>query len=166
MRINCQKEDLFYGVQAVAKAVSGKNTLPILSGIMLTAKDDKVILKATDLEMAIECVIDADTPEEGTVVAPGRYPYIPGRDWDYYVALAGGFIPERNSRQSIDIIDMNGNKLKKTSRIDPETIITARSNSFSYNFNQNAPMIQTTLTIISTALAIVSTSLTIYALTH
>jgi len=73
MHIICQKEDLLYGVQAVSKAVSGKNTLPILSGIMISAQDNRVVLKATDLEMAIECVIDAETPREGTVVAPGRY---------------------------------------------------------------------------------------------
>ena len=73
MRINCQKEDLLQGVSAVAKAVSNKNTLPILGGIMIIAKDNKITFRATDLEMAIECVVSADTPEEGEVVVPGRY---------------------------------------------------------------------------------------------
>ena len=73
MRINCQKEDLLYGVQAVAKGISGKNTLPILGGIVIEATKEKVVLKATDLEMAIECIINAEVEEEGTVVVPGKY---------------------------------------------------------------------------------------------
>lgn len=73
MRINLTKEDLFYGISTVSKAVSSKNSLPILSGIMIKAKDKHVIFRATDLEMAIECVVAADISEEGEVVVPGRY---------------------------------------------------------------------------------------------
>jgi protein involved in polysaccharide export with SLBB domain len=90
----------------------------------------------------------------GAVVTPGRYPYIPDRAWDYYIALAGGFRPEQNSRQSVDIADISGRKLNKPDVISPETVITARANSFHYYFNQYAPVITTTLTIVSTMLTI------------
>ena len=73
MRINLSKEDLFYGISSVNKAVAAKNSLPILGGIMIHAENNQVIFRATDLEMAIECVISADVPEEGEVVVPGRY---------------------------------------------------------------------------------------------
>jgi protein involved in polysaccharide export with SLBB domain len=86
----------------------------------------------------------------GAVVAPGRYPYIPDRDWDYYIALAGGFRPEQNSRQSVEIVDITGKKLDKTDAISPETVITARANSFHYYFSQYAPVITTTLSLITT----------------
>ena len=90
----------------------------------------------------------------GAVLRPGRYPYIPDRDWEYYIALAGGFIPERNSRQSIVITDIDGKRMKKTDAISPETVITARTNHFLYNFNQVAPVVTTVLSIVSTFLAI------------
>ena len=90
----------------------------------------------------------------GAVLIPGRYPYIPDRDWGYYVALAGGFIPDRNSRQSIVITDINGKRMKKTDAISPETIITAKTNHFLYRFNQVAPIVTTALSIVSTFLAI------------
>ena len=64
----------------------------------------------------------------GAVVNPGRFPFIPDRGWDYYVALAGGFIPGRNARQSIVVTDINGRRLRPSDPITPETIITARSN--------------------------------------
>jgi protein involved in polysaccharide export with SLBB domain len=90
----------------------------------------------------------------GAVVVPGRYPYIPDRGWDYYIALAGGFRPEQNNRQAVDITDISGRKLNKTDIISPETVITARANSFHYYFNQYAPIITTTLTIVSTLITV------------
>ena len=90
----------------------------------------------------------------GAVLSPGRYPYIPDRDWEYYVALAGGFITERNARQSIVITDIDGKRMKKTDAISPETVITARTNHFLYGFNQVAPVVTTVLSIVSTFLAI------------
>ncbi|MDO4582395.1 MAG: DNA polymerase III subunit beta [Bacillota bacterium] len=72
MKINIQKEDLLYAVQAVERAVSNKNTLPVLGGIMMQAVSGRLYFRATDLELAMECVINADIEEEGEVVVPGR----------------------------------------------------------------------------------------------
>ncbi len=73
MHINCLKEDLLYGIQVVGKAVSGKNILPILGGILISATDNKLIFRATDLDIAIECSIGADVLKPGSiVVADGR----------------------------------------------------------------------------------------------
>ena len=84
----------------------------------------------------------------GAVMSPGRYPYIPDRDWEYYIALAGGFDKERNSFESIRITDMQGNKLTKKSAIPPECIIDAKNSTFIYYFNKYSPVIVTTLGII------------------
>jgi protein involved in polysaccharide export with SLBB domain len=93
----------------------------------------------------------------GAVVSPGRYPYIPNREWDYYIALAGGFVPGRNARQSIVIADITGKRLEKTDIVTPETIITAQTNDMLYYFNQYAP-------IVTTALSIVTTFITVFTL--
>jgi protein involved in polysaccharide export with SLBB domain len=91
----------------------------------------------------------------GAVYAPGRYPYIPDRDWEYYVALAGGFIPGRNGNDAVTIIDIHGKRLKKTDTITPETNITAKSNHFMYYFNQFAPVVTTVFSIFTTILTVV-----------
>jgi hypothetical protein len=44
--------------------------------------------------------------------------------------------------------------MNKSSVIDPETVINAESNSFLYRFNQVAPFITTTLSIITTFISI------------
>jgi protein involved in polysaccharide export with SLBB domain len=86
----------------------------------------------------------------GSVRIPGRYPYIPDRDWDYYIGLAGGFIEERNIFQTVTITDINGKKKKKTDAITPETIITATTNHGLYYFNLYAPVITTIFSMITT----------------
>jgi protein involved in polysaccharide export with SLBB domain len=90
----------------------------------------------------------------GAVAVPGRYPYIPDRGWDYYVALAGGFVPDRNSRERVDIVDIAGNRLTKSDIITPETVITAKTNAALYYFNKYAPVITTLLSIISTTITL------------
>jgi protein involved in polysaccharide export with SLBB domain len=92
----------------------------------------------------------------GAVTEPGRYPYIPDRSWDYYIALAGGFIPGRNAREAVVITDINGKQLKKGDVITPETIITAQTNGGLYYFNQYAPVFTTVLSVIATALSAIS----------
>lgn len=72
MKVNIQKEDLLFAVQAVERAVSNKNTLPILGGIHICAQDGSLSFRATDLELAMECRINADIVEEGEVVVPGK----------------------------------------------------------------------------------------------
>ena len=94
----------------------------------------------------------------GSVVAPGRYPYIPDRTWDYYIGLAGGFIKTQNKKDTVTIVDINGKELSKTDIITPETTITAATNSGLYHFNLWAPVVTTILSIISTTLSILAVS--------
>ncbi len=92
----------------------------------------------------------------GAVNMPGRYPYIPDRDWSYYIGLAGGFNILQNSYEKIDIKDAQGKRLTKSDIITPESIIDAKANSFIFHFNQYAPVVTTILTVISTTLTIIS----------
>lgn len=92
----------------------------------------------------------------GAVVKPGSYPYTPGRTFEYYVALAGGFDYQRNTGSAVIIRDVYGKKLSKTAVIGPNTIITARSNAFMYNFNIYAPLITVTATVLSIITAIIT----------
>ncbi|MDR2536341.1 MAG: SLBB domain-containing protein, partial [Treponema sp.] len=97
----------------------------------------------------------------GAVAVPGRYPYIPDRAWDYYVALAGGFVAGRNAFAAIDIVDISGKKLTKNDFITPETIITAKSNNPLFTITQLSPV----LTVVVSVLSVVTTILTLQNLT-
>ena len=89
----------------------------------------------------------------GAVKSPGRFPYIPDRTWDYYIGLAGGFDKAKNKLDSIRIFDIEGSKHSKDEFIGPEYTIEAKTNSFLFFFNQYAPVITTTLSVIAASLS-------------
>lgn len=72
MKILCKKEDLIAGVNTVQRAVSSKNTLPILQGIKLRTEGDHLWFEATDLEIGIRCQVPVNVQEEGQVVVPAK----------------------------------------------------------------------------------------------
>lgn len=92
----------------------------------------------------------------GAVISPGRYPYIPNRTWEYYVGLAGGFNTDKNDGNSVTIKDVYGKTVNKKDVILPETTITAKVNSFMYNFNKYSPIITVSASIITAVLAILT----------
>lgn len=71
MKIICSKENLMEGINIVQKAVSAKTTLPILEGILLDAGNG-LKLTGNDLEIGIECLIDADIKRPGSIVLNSR----------------------------------------------------------------------------------------------
>ena len=73
MKLICNGLDLSDAVLKVVKAVSSKQTNPILEGIKLTASKDTLTLLATDTELSIETSIRADILIEGAIVVPGKY---------------------------------------------------------------------------------------------
>lgn len=72
MKIECVKEKLQNAVMLVEK-VTGKNlTLPILSCILLDARNGGLTLRSTNLDLGIEIHIAIKVIEEGSVVVPGN----------------------------------------------------------------------------------------------
>ena len=71
MKIICSKENMMEGINIVQKAVSTKTTMPILEGILLEAEND-LKMTANDLEIGIECHVESDIREKGTIVLNSR----------------------------------------------------------------------------------------------
>lgn len=72
MKINCDGLSLSEATLKVIKASGNRAVNPVLEGIKLTAKNDELILFATDKELSIEKRIKAVVMEDGEVVVPGR----------------------------------------------------------------------------------------------
>ena len=86
----------------------------------------------------------------GAAFNPGRFPYNPPEIYSYYVDIAGGYDPERNTNGKVIITDENGTRRNITDPIQPGDSINVLSNSFLYNFNQYFPAIATGLGLIIT----------------
>lgn len=73
MKVVCEGIDLSEAVLKVVKACATKTITPVLECIKITAKNDSLILLATDGEISIRKTIKAEIYEEGEVCVPGRY---------------------------------------------------------------------------------------------
>src|SRR6266487_972952 len=72
VKITCKQQDLSRGLLAVSHAVSSRSTLPILSNILLATDQGRLKLSATNLEIGINCWVDAQIHEEGTTTVPAK----------------------------------------------------------------------------------------------
>lgn len=72
MQLNIQKSVLFKALNHIQGVVEKRNTIPILSNVLLTAHDGKLALTATDLDIEIVETIEADTIENGSVTVPAH----------------------------------------------------------------------------------------------
>ncbi len=71
MKFSCNKQDLVDAINIVQKAVMTKATIPILEGVFIEA-NDCLKLVGNCYDMGIECSVDADIKEEGTIVLNSR----------------------------------------------------------------------------------------------
>lgn len=72
MKFKCVKDDFLKGIQISQKGVSSKSTLPILSSLLIEAKENNISLTGTDLEILVNCEFHGKIVEEGSVVVPAR----------------------------------------------------------------------------------------------
>lgn len=73
MKVVCARKDLLEGVKVANRAIGKGSALPILEHILIQDIDeDKLKIVATDLEISIECVVEADIVEPGQMVIPAK----------------------------------------------------------------------------------------------
>ena len=72
MKISVEKADLSNGLAAVQNVVGARTTLPILSNVLLIAGDDKLELRATDLEVSVHASVPAKVEREGATSLPAK----------------------------------------------------------------------------------------------
>ena len=73
LRASSPRKELFEGIQTVGKAVATRSSLPILTHVRIAAKDGKVSMMATDLEMWMEHTLPGiGITEDGSATAPAR----------------------------------------------------------------------------------------------
>ncbi len=72
MRFTIARTELLDVLSTAGKALSSRTTLPILSGILMSADGDTLTCQATDLEVSIKSSKLANVEEPGTTVVPGK----------------------------------------------------------------------------------------------
>src|ERR671939_159377 len=72
MKISCGRDELVAKLGVVARAVSTRTAVQILSGILLRAESGELHVAATDMELSVRTSLEAQVEGEGAVVVPGR----------------------------------------------------------------------------------------------
>jgi DNA polymerase-3 subunit beta len=72
MKVSCQQEVLARGLAVVNRAVATRSTLPILSNILIETDDAQLKLSATNLEIGINCWVNAEVDDPGAISVPAR----------------------------------------------------------------------------------------------
>jgi DNA polymerase-3 subunit beta len=72
MKVVCQRDDLAQRLGVVARAVSTRANVQILSGVLLRAEAGRLNLAATDMELSLRSSLEAQVEGEGAAVVPGR----------------------------------------------------------------------------------------------
>ncbi len=72
MKIKILKQAFLKNIQHVQNIISSKNSLPILSNILIEAEKNKVVLTSTDLDIGISSSFEIDIEEEGAITIPAK----------------------------------------------------------------------------------------------
>ena len=72
LQITCSRTDLASALGTVARALSTRGTVQVLSGIMFEAVGNRLTLSATDMEISLRAGVDGEISGDTAVVVPGR----------------------------------------------------------------------------------------------
>ncbi|HEX8100871.1 MAG TPA: DNA polymerase III subunit beta, partial [Actinomycetota bacterium] len=72
MKIKCDRDALSDALQTVQRAVSSKPGIPALTGVLVTASDQGVVLATTDLEVSARLRLEVQVQAEGVALIPAR----------------------------------------------------------------------------------------------
>jgi DNA polymerase III subunit beta len=67
MRVTIERSGFLKALNHVQSVVERRNTIPILSNVLINAKKDSLRLTATDLDIEIVESVAAETQREGSV---------------------------------------------------------------------------------------------------
>lgn len=133
MKILCSKELLNSAVQTVQKGVASKTQLPILTGIYLHANDNKLELQATDYEIGIKCIIDANVEQPGTIVLSGRYfqemvKKLPGETVEISSSQEDRTIRIMSNTAQFNLLSLPAEEFPVLKSLTSENVITIKDN--------------------------------------
>ena len=72
MKLQVTQENLTQALNSVARVANSRNTLPILSNVLIKTTNNRLSLSATNLDIAIVHYIGAKISDEGAITVPAR----------------------------------------------------------------------------------------------
>lgn len=70
MKITLDQKDFYEKLEMVGRVSTKHVTLPVLQCVYLESKDNNLIMRATNLEIAVEARVEANVSEQGVIAVP------------------------------------------------------------------------------------------------
>jgi DNA polymerase-3 subunit beta len=72
MKLTASREDILSPLQSVIGVVERRQTMPVLANVLLSARDDRLSITGTDLEVELVAATSANVQAAGDITVPGR----------------------------------------------------------------------------------------------
>jgi DNA polymerase-3 subunit beta len=72
MKFTAEREDILAALQAAIGVVERRQTMPILANVLLSAKENRLSVTATDLEVELVAQAEIKSAADGAITVPGR----------------------------------------------------------------------------------------------
>lgn len=72
MKVSATREHLLEALQSVIGVVERRQTMPILSNVLLSARENRLRVTATDLEVELVAAAEVTVQQPGDITVPGR----------------------------------------------------------------------------------------------
>src|SRR6204780_1849620 len=72
MKVSATREHLLEALQSVIGVVERRQTMPILSNVLLSARENRLRITGTDLEVELVAAAEVTVQQAGDITVPGR----------------------------------------------------------------------------------------------
>src|SRR5262249_45243394 len=72
MKLTAPREDLLAPLQSVIGVVERRQTMPVLANVLLAARDNKISITGTDLQVELVATAAVSVAQSGDTTLPGR----------------------------------------------------------------------------------------------
>ncbi len=72
LSVSISRDDLSAAAAIVARGLSSRSAVQVLTGILIEVEDGRLTLAATDMEVSLRATVSGEVTGEGKVVVPGR----------------------------------------------------------------------------------------------
>ena len=72
MKLTAPREEILAPLQSVIGVVERRQTMPVLSNVLLSARNNRLSLTGTDLEVELVSTRELQVPQAGEITVPGR----------------------------------------------------------------------------------------------
>ncbi|MFD2648060.1 DNA polymerase III subunit beta [Devosia albogilva] len=136
MKITLERNHLLKSLGHVHRVVERRNTYPILANVLLKAADDRVELRATDLDIEVTEMVPAMVSTPGTTTVPAHTLY------EIVRKLADGSEVRLETDGSDNMVLTSGRSRFNLACLNPDSFPDLKSGSFGHEFQMPAPALR------------------------